>query len=808
VFGSKIMSENTSVGQPTTTPDGVNASVDTPDYAEWQALLHGDLFASNSPISLAARTATTLESSSSASPPSGAGVLGTQAQVSSPPLPLSDAGTTSPTPIIGFSASPQLSVGIDAGPGSQTVDPIVATFDVKTPGSGLVFDNSIAGNYSGNTLTEFENDVISAETMLEKQATNSFTINVELEAANQGANGDGADNNSLVYGTYTYAQLKSALTAKESGNAIGQIALQHLPATDPSGGVGFYIPTAYARFLGLTTASGGVELANGTYAFSTSYAFDSAVILNTNYVSDYGQDAIDALTHELSETSMGRVGGLGSQTVGGKPYWTTMDLFRYTSAGQYDTTDGKDGQSTYFSYNGGQTTSASANLSFFNNYNTRGTFSGGDNDDWGFSSAPDIFGPVSTVGGLSQTDDQILESLGWDPVLVAPTVNVQNVSPAENTVISASSLISSVSNPSGDTITEYIFDDQGRNGHFTFNGTIEPDGTSFAVPVGSLSAVKYIAGTLSGADTIVISLGYETPGSTTTLVSSSSSLTATTSVSNDFNGDGKSDVLWENLASGDVGWNDGPLTAWHDLGVVQTTYDVVATTDFTGDGRTDLLWSNPTTGDIGWNDGPNTTWHDLGTAPTSYQVVGTGDFNSDGVRDILWADPATGDVGWNDGPNTAWHDLGAAPTSYSVIGVADFNNDGSSDLIWYNPGSGDIGWNDGPQTTWHDLGVAPTTYQVVGIADFNNDGQSDLVWSDPATGDIGWNNGPNTTWHDLGVAPPGYAVVGTGDYNGNGNSDLLWSNAATGEIGWNNGPNTAWHDLGVAPTSYNVIHFV
>ncbi len=658
------------------------------------------------------------------------------------------------------------------------------TFTVTVPGSGMVFNNTITSSADASLQTAITN----AEDAIGKNWMNTITLNLSFSAVNEGSTGFLATNSWPAFVSVTYSQLKSALAAHDSGDVYAQDFVASLPATSPIGSTKWALPEAYAKMLGLS---------------STNYATDDSVTLNTFYLNGSGQDVVNALAHEISEGGMGRVAGDGDQN----GVYSTVDLFRYTASGQLDLTDGRDGRTTYFSYNGGATTSQSVGISFNNEYSGTTKVNSGDVGDF---TQLDVFG-VGELGetfGLSQTDIELMDALGWEPLLVAPTVNLQNVSPAENTAISASSLISSVSNPSGDTITEYIFDDQGRNGHFTFNGTIAPDGTSFAVPVGSLSAVKYIAGALPGADTIVISLGYEPPGSTTTLVSSLSSLTATTSVSSDFNGDGKSDVLWENLASGEVGWNDGPLTAWHDLGVVQTTYDVVATADFTGGGRTDLLWSNPTTGDIGWNDGPKTTWHDLGTAPTSYRVVGTGDFNSDGVRDILWADPATGGVGWNDGPNTAWHDLGAAPTSYGVIGVADFNNDGSSDLIWYDPGAGDIGWNDGPQTSWHDLGVAPTTYQVVGIADFNNDGQPDLVWSDPATGDIGWNDGPNTTWHDLGVAPPGYAVVGTGDYNGDGRSDLLWSNAATGDIGWNDGPNTTWHDLGVAPTSYSVIHFV
>jgi hypothetical protein len=188
--------------------------------------------------------------------------------------------------------------------GTTTTAPSTVTaniaFNVSTPGSGLVFNNTITGNYTGSTETAFENDVISAEHILASQATNSATINVELEAVNQGANGDGANNDFLLYPA-TYAQLKSALSAKGAGNPIGQIAARNLPATDPSSGVGFYLPTSYARFLGLTGASGGVEIVNGAYQFSASFPYDDAVILNTNYISDFGQDAIDAIAHELSE---------------------------------------------------------------------------------------------------------------------------------------------------------------------------------------------------------------------------------------------------------------------------------------------------------------------------------------------------------------------------------------------------------------------------------------------------------------------------------------------------------------------------
>ena len=85
---------------------------------------------------------------------------------------------------------------------------------------------------------------------------------------------------------------------------------------------------------------------------------------------------------------MGRVGGLGGS---GTAMWSTMDLFRYTSSGVPDYTDGRDGQTTYFSSDGGGTTLSNQNepdkgaptLSFNNQYNSSGTqVNTGDTADW------------------------------------------------------------------------------------------------------------------------------------------------------------------------------------------------------------------------------------------------------------------------------------------------------------------------------------------------------------------------------------------------------------------------------------------
>ena len=110
-------------------------------------------------------------------------------------------------------------------------------------------------------------------------------------------------------------------------------------------------------------------------------------------------------------------------------------------------------------------------------------------------------------------------------VLSAVTVNVNDVTVNANASISGSSLIASVSNPGGDSITQYAFWDGGSgNGHFTLNSITESDGQWIVVNSSSLSSIQYIGGSASGSETLYI----EAYDATSGVWSLSSSLTATT----------------------------------------------------------------------------------------------------------------------------------------------------------------------------------------------------------------------------------------------------------------------------------------
>jgi len=219
--------------------------------------------------------------------------------------------------------------------------------------------------------------------------------------------------------------------------------------------------------------------------------------------------------------------------------------------------------------------------------------------------------------------------------------------------------------------------------------------------------------------------------------------------------------------------------------------------DFNGDGKTDILWRNKSTGQ-------NVVWLMNGTAFSSYvwietvadtnwEIVGTGDFNGDGKTDILWRNKSTGqNVVWlmNGTTYSNYTELLQVPdTNRQIVGTGDFNGDGSTDILWRNKSTGqNIIWlMDG--TTYSNYTeiqqVPDTNRQIVGTGDFNGDGKTDILWRNKSTGqNVVWlMNG--TTYSNytelLQVPDTNWEIVGTGDFNGDGKTDILWRNKSTGQ---------------------------
>jgi len=271
------------------------------------------------------------------------------------------------------------------------------------------------------------------------------------------------------------------------------------------------------------------------------------------------------------------------------------------------------------------------------------------------------------------------------------------------------------------------------------------------------------------------------------------------SVSNDFNGDGMSDIMWKHTGGTISEWLStgngftpnafvgGIASGWHSEGAF----------DFSGDGRADLLWRNDTTGQF-------TIWNSTGTGftPNSYvngvsnawSVAALADFNGDGFEDMIFRN--------TNGTFTEWQStgtgftqnvfVGSVDNSWHLAAAADFSGDGKADLLWRNDNGSFTEWqsNGNGFTPNVVVGSVDPAWHVLTTGDFNGDGKDDLLFRH--------NNGTVTEWQSNGngftanvfVAGVGtdWQLAQTGDFNGDGRDDLLWRNT--------NGTFSEWQSTG------------
>ena len=202
----------------------------------------------------------------------------------------------------------------------------------------------------------------------------------------------------------------------------------------------------------------------------------------------------------------------------------------------------------------------------------------------------------------------------------------------------------------------------------------------------------------------------------------------------DFDGDGKSDILWRNVATG-----ENYLYPMDGLGIKSTegsvrtvadlNWQVAGIGDFDGDGRADVLWRNSSTGE-------NYMYLMNGTAiagegyirtvvDQAWQVAGVGDFEGDGKADVLWRNSSTGENYMYLMNGTAIAGEGyiraVVDQAWQVAGVGDFEGDGRADILWRNSSTGEnyLYFMDGiniKPTEGFTRTVADLNWQVAGAA--------------------------------------------------------------------------------------------
>src|SRR5829696_5656043 len=291
----------------------------------------------------------------------------------------------------------------------------------------------------------------------------------------------------------------------------------------------------------------------------------------------------------------------------------------------------------------------------------------------------------------------------------------------------------------GDTITDFTVGDKIVIIDASLTGfSFSLSGTILTYTGGSLRLSAPISGTItaSGAAGGGIQLAIST------------ATTSPADVRDDFNGDGRSDLIWRHdngaftnwLGQANGGFVGNDLNALRNL---PTSWHVAGTGDFNGDGRDDVLWRNGNGALTNWLGQSNGGFvsndvNALSNLPTSWQVAGTGDFNSDGRDDIVWRRTDGAFTEWLGQANggfisndaNAWTVL---PTSWRVDGTGDFNGDNRDDVAWRRDdgaftvwlGQSNGGFVTNDANAWRNL---PSTWQVVGTGDFNGDNRDDVAW--------------------------------------------------------------------------------
>jgi ELWxxDGT repeat protein len=251
----------------------------------------------------------------------------------------------------------------------------------------------------------------------------------------------------------------------------------------------------------------------------------------------------------------------------------------------------------------------------------------------------------------------------------------------------------------------------------------------------------------------------------------------------DFNADGKSDLLIENSAGvvvvGEVASGTAAYAAVTGLG---PEWSFKGDGDFLGDGAAAFLIEN-TAGmvAIGEVSGGATSFTAVANLGPEWAFEGVGDFLGVG-RDQFLIQNTAGAVAVGEVVNgqTTYTAVAGLGSEWSFEGVGDFLGDGKSDFLIENTaGAVVVGEVMNGQAAYTVVAGLGPEWKFVGAGDFLGDGQDDFLMQNSAgsvvIGEVQNGAAAYTAVTSLG---PEWSFVGTGDYLGEGHDQFLIENTA------------------------------
>lgn len=259
----------------------------------------------------------------------------------------------------------------------------------------------------------------------------------------------------------------------------------------------------------------------------------------------------------------------------------------------------------------------------------------------------------------------------------------------------------------------------------------------------------------------------------------------------DYNGDGRSDVVWNNINGSNVMWLSANIATSQQMAGAPAPWKIVGIGDFNADLNADILWRNETTGqNMVWRSGSAATATALaGVQGSAWQVEGVADFDGDGQADILWRNESIGyNRIWKSGNASVLIPVAnLTGSTWKIVGVGDFDGNGIADILWRNTSTGqNTIWKNASSATQQGMStLADQNWQVAGVGDFDGDARSDVLWRHGANGaNAIWYSANAATAAQLNAAALSWSVGCVADFNGDLRDDVLWRNS--------NGTNSIW----------------